>query len=798
MMRITNGMMVNTLKRNMSSNMLQMSDLQLQLSTGKKLNKPSDDPAGVVKSLRLRSSLVESAQYRNNDQEAASFMQTADDALGSIDEICQKINELTVKAATGTNNQDSEDAIAKEILQLNEQLKLVSNTVYGTKYIFGGTNVTETPYQNGNWLGNENIMEYEIGVGVKIPVNLNMKGYFMGRLDSLYINGNTGIKGITANNMQEGQYAIKAGYGSSTNSSAAESQSYLSSISKNKSFFYQDTMTSASLGAGKNPYVPGNDCTYNSSLQLEVKRVTAGVPAGTPRADMIGNYKLTFNSALYQGGSAVANGDLAAGFTYTPTGAGTLNTANYDAATKTVTFDVTGANTGDTIVWNNNYLGPGANLLYDAAGNAYTPITCTFDGTTNSWVYDTASTPPGDKFTAKTTGSNILQFDRVVVPKSSTLPAIPNGTNLTTSFNYSGTGSLTSAIYNSANNSVSFNTTGAVAGDTLIWNNDIGGIGQNQLVDATGKAYSPLKATFDGISWVYDDNAKVTVDIKGHVYNAQGDYKYVEQKDVVINMETGAAGALFTIPASAFNTDNGTAAGVPDLNFMDSLVIWNNGTGALGGIDPTNPQIKVGDKTVISTTAVGSATSQKVELRSVFLDKNGNKMDARSQTYAFNSLFFDYTTRELKYFTLGETTGLSYSGSVSITVNEFVNTPIDPNNPPTSFDYKAGLFQYVNDLARKIEVGKLPQVGNELEGGGERMKELLLYRSTLGARINRLELQISRLTHTEETMTALLATNEDANIAEVIMNLKMQENVYNSSLSAGARIIQPTLMDFLR
>jgi flagellar hook-associated protein 3 FlgL len=43
-----------------------------------------------------------------------------------------------------------------------------------------------------------------------------------------------------------------------------------------------------------------------------------------------------------------------------------------------------------------------------------------------------------------------------------------------------------------------------------------------------------------------------------------------------------------------------------------------------------------------------------------------------------------------------------------------------------------------------------------------------------------------------------MSKNEDADIAEVIMNLQNEENVYRASLSAGARVIQPSLVDFLK
>ena len=68
----------------------------------------------------------------------------------------------------------------------------------------------------------------------------------------------------------------------------------------------------------------------------------------------------------------------------------------------------------------------------------------------------------------------------------------------------------------------------------------------------------------------------------------------------------------------------------------------------------------------------------------------------------------------------------------------------------------------------------------------------------LGGRANRLEILESRYAQDELNYTQMLSDAEDADLAEIIMRFSMAEAVYNASLSAGARIIQPTLMDFLR
>ena len=179
MFRVTNNMMVNDLRRNMNINMHQLEKYNRQLATTRKLNKPSDNPAGLVKSLSLRTDITESEQYLRNIGEVINFMETTDSALNDIGSVLHRVRELTVKAANSTNDQTARDAIADEISELTDQLKIVTNTTYGSKYIFGGSNVTEKPYQEdaGNlvWVGNDEGLEVEISTGIKFQYNVTNK-----------------------------------------------------------------------------------------------------------------------------------------------------------------------------------------------------------------------------------------------------------------------------------------------------------------------------------------------------------------------------------------------------------------------------------------------------------------------------------------------------------------------------------------------------------------------------------------------------------------------------------------------
>ncbi len=181
MMRVTNKMMINETIKNLNTNTLALDKWNRQLSTGRTLNRPSDNPAGLVKAMRLRTNIVEGEQYLRNIGEALNFMETTDSALDSMGNVLNRVRELTVKAATGTNDTGAQAAIADEIKELGEQLKILANTSYGTKRIFAGTNVTESPLVDdglGNltWTGNNTAFEMEIAVGIKFRMNLTNAG----------------------------------------------------------------------------------------------------------------------------------------------------------------------------------------------------------------------------------------------------------------------------------------------------------------------------------------------------------------------------------------------------------------------------------------------------------------------------------------------------------------------------------------------------------------------------------------------------------------------------------------------
>ncbi len=180
MIRITNNMVANTLTRNMNNNMKNLYKLQEQIATGRTINKPSDNPGGLVRSLRLRSDITANEQYLANISDSLSYMDTTESAMNNLTSVLNRVRGLTVQAANGTNDDSALQSIAEELSQLREQLRTIANSTYGSKYVFAGSNVTEAPCtEDGQWTGNNTELMREIGSEVKIPVNIDMKSWFI-------------------------------------------------------------------------------------------------------------------------------------------------------------------------------------------------------------------------------------------------------------------------------------------------------------------------------------------------------------------------------------------------------------------------------------------------------------------------------------------------------------------------------------------------------------------------------------------------------------------------------------------
>src|SRR5690554_5678475 len=127
-MRISTNYMT---QQGLEAMLRQQSDLaktQLQVSTGKRILTPSDDPIGAVKMLELQRQIGLSQQYQDNADVADSRLSITDGLLKSSGDIMQRIRELAVQGLNDTNDASARQGIAEEINQLNSALVALANS----------------------------------------------------------------------------------------------------------------------------------------------------------------------------------------------------------------------------------------------------------------------------------------------------------------------------------------------------------------------------------------------------------------------------------------------------------------------------------------------------------------------------------------------------------------------------------------------------------------------------------------------------------------------------------------------
>lgn len=144
-MRITNRMLSDNFLNDMYTNLENMQNIQSQLTSGKKIRKPSDDPYIATRSLQIDSDITINKQYNTNISNTKYWLNQTDTALNQAGDILQRIKELLVSAGNGSYTQNERDSIKEEINQRICQFSNVINSNFNGQYLFGGSRGTEKP-----------------------------------------------------------------------------------------------------------------------------------------------------------------------------------------------------------------------------------------------------------------------------------------------------------------------------------------------------------------------------------------------------------------------------------------------------------------------------------------------------------------------------------------------------------------------------------------------------------------------------------------------------------------------------
>lgn len=154
-MRITDTFRYRTVISNLNRSRERMNDLQEQLATGKRINRPSDDPEAMSNAMKLRSILESNFQFQDNIQDSITQLSVQEEALNQIYDVLIQVKELTLEGASDTITVRS--SIAEQLQFTLDNLLEIANSKFNGKYIFGGTETLNKPFTL-----NENVLRFSL------------------------------------------------------------------------------------------------------------------------------------------------------------------------------------------------------------------------------------------------------------------------------------------------------------------------------------------------------------------------------------------------------------------------------------------------------------------------------------------------------------------------------------------------------------------------------------------------------------------------------------------------------------
>ncbi|NFH68722.1 flagellar hook-associated protein 3 [Clostridium botulinum] len=144
-MRITTSMLSSNYKSNMTTNLNHIQKIQNQLSSGKEISRPSDNPYKVSRTMQMYTEIGANKQYNENIKDISNWLDTTDTSLNQMENVFARVRELLVTAGNGAYGPDEKKAIQDEIKERVNEMGQILNTNFDGVYIFGGTKSTSKP-----------------------------------------------------------------------------------------------------------------------------------------------------------------------------------------------------------------------------------------------------------------------------------------------------------------------------------------------------------------------------------------------------------------------------------------------------------------------------------------------------------------------------------------------------------------------------------------------------------------------------------------------------------------------------
>lgn len=182
-MRIADKMAFNQVNQNVTKNRADMSDLQNQAATQKRINKPSDDPLASARVLSARTEERGNNQFIKNINNARSFLEFSDQSLGELSDILVRAKELAINQSNdASGNTESRLVTAAEVEQIYSQAVQIGNRKLGERYIFGGYKTQNAPFTlAGEYQGDDGDIKIQTHKDSFVAMNIAGSKVFLGK-----------------------------------------------------------------------------------------------------------------------------------------------------------------------------------------------------------------------------------------------------------------------------------------------------------------------------------------------------------------------------------------------------------------------------------------------------------------------------------------------------------------------------------------------------------------------------------------------------------------------------------------
>lgn len=147
--RMTTSMMAGNTLATIQSNFNRLADVNKQMSSGKRMNFASDDPASSVSSMRLRKELAATEQYKRNISDANSWLATSDAAMQSVADRYTEAKTLLMNSIDGALGKQSQGALAAQLRKVAEAVMSQANSTYLGRTVFAGNSDKGLAFKTG-------------------------------------------------------------------------------------------------------------------------------------------------------------------------------------------------------------------------------------------------------------------------------------------------------------------------------------------------------------------------------------------------------------------------------------------------------------------------------------------------------------------------------------------------------------------------------------------------------------------------------------------------------------------------